>query len=135
MSKTMKILGKVIPNIRVPNIGDFIRIMCALINKFRPLIESSSESASLFAQKMLERSKLPNQLMSYLEQKSIFNKRSVLSNLCHLELKYFPTFNLTDCVRLLLVYTSFFKLQILPENISARRETTFFPQSMINHIF
>ena len=45
---------------------------------------------------MLEKSKLPNQLMLYLEQKSLFNKRSVLSNLSQLELTDFPTLNLTE---------------------------------------
>ena len=95
-AKQWKMLDKVVPNILVPNIGDFVRIVCALIKKFRPPIVSSSESASLLAQKMLERSKLPNQLMLYLEQKSLFNKRSVLSNLCQLELNDFPMLNLTE---------------------------------------
>ena len=95
-AKQWKMLDKVVPNILVPNIGDFVRIVCALINKFRPPIVSSSESASLVAQKMLEKSKLPNQLMLYLEQNSLFNKRSVLSNLSQLELTDFPTINLTE---------------------------------------
>ena len=95
-AKQWKMLDKVVPNILVPNIGDFVRIVCALINKFRPPIVSSSESASLVAQKMLQKSKLPNQLLLYLEQKSLLNKRSVLSNLSQLELTDFPTLNLTE---------------------------------------
>ena len=95
-AKQWKMLDKVVPNILVPNIGDFVRIVCALINTFRPPIVSSSESASLVAQKMLEKSKFPNQLMLYVEQKSLFNKRSVLSNLSQLELTDFPMLDLTE---------------------------------------
>ena len=65
-------------------------------DKFRPTIVSSSESTSLVAQKMLEKSKLQNQLMLNLEQKSLFNKRSVLSDLSQLELTDFPMLNLTE---------------------------------------
>ena len=42
--KQRKMCEKVVPNVLVPNIGDFVRIVCALINKFRPSIMSSGAS-------------------------------------------------------------------------------------------
>ena len=89
-------LEKVVPNVLVPNIGDFVRIVCALINKFRPPIVHSGEYASLIAQKMLEKAKLPNQLLIYLERKCLLNKWSVFTDHCQFELDDFPTLNITE---------------------------------------
>ena len=95
-------LEKVLPNVLVPNIGDFVRIVCVLINKFCPPIVNSGEYASLVAQKTLEKAKLPNQLLIYLEGKCLLNKRSVFTDLCQFELDDFPTLNITSLTEITL---------------------------------
>lgn len=68
--KHWKMLEKVVPNILVPCIGDFVRIICTVINKFRPPLATSDEKSIQVANVMLDKSKRPNDLMLmlYLEE-------------------------------------------------------------------
>ena len=40
--KTWKYLDKVLPNTQIPYIGDYVRIISALCNKFRPAISTGN---------------------------------------------------------------------------------------------
>jgi len=61
--KTWKMLAHVIPNSQIPYINDFVRIVAALCNAYRPpRVEASSPDDEIIAQRMLARSRKTNDL-------------------------------------------------------------------------
>lgn len=71
--KQWRLLDKVVPNKLLPQIGDFVRIVCALCNKFRPCLGSMDPESSEIATKMLEKADMPNTVQTLVEEKQPFD--------------------------------------------------------------
>ena len=65
--KQWKALSNVMPNSQIPYIGDYVRIICATCNAFKPPLLQTSEEDDIVAKRMLALSKLPNQLKQQVE--------------------------------------------------------------------
>ena len=65
--KQWKALSNVMPNSQIPYIGDYVRIICATCNAFKPPLFQTSEEDDIVAKRMLALSKLPNQLKQQVE--------------------------------------------------------------------
>lgn len=78
-------LNKVIPNTLKPSIGDFVRIICALCNRFRSTFSPTGDSDTL-------------DQLQYLQENELINKRIVLTDLkdCDHILDNFPKLSLDD---------------------------------------
>lgn len=50
--ETWKYLGKQLPNSQIPCIGDFVRIVSAICNKYRPISKGNEEKDLCMASKM-----------------------------------------------------------------------------------
>lgn len=77
--KQWKLLDKVVPNKRLPQKGDFVRIVCALCNKFRPCLGSMDPESSEIATKMLEKADMPNTVQTLVEENNLLTRRAVYS--------------------------------------------------------
>jgi len=51
--KRWKALGQVMPNSQIPLIGDFVRIVCAICNAFRPPRVKKNDEQEIVAERML----------------------------------------------------------------------------------
>lgn len=98
--KQLRMLNKVIPNTLIPSIGDFVRIICALCNRFRSTFSPTENSDTLdqLTLTMLQKSKEPNRLLQYLQENELLNKRTVYTELkdCDHILHNFPKLSLDD---------------------------------------
>jgi len=75
--KTWKALSDVFPNSQIPYISDYVRIVCALCNAFRPPRIYDNHDNDLIAQRMLQLVSKPNCLQERAE-KEAWTKRKVL---------------------------------------------------------
>ena len=92
--KQWKFLEKVIPNSYVPHIGDFVRIVCALVNCFRPPLIGDFGNDELATQ-MLEKAKKGNHVKDYVEENNLSRKVSMYSPVDgSTELSNFPRMSL-----------------------------------------
>jgi len=57
--KRWKALGQVMPNSQIPLIGDFVRIVCAICNAFRPLRVKKNDEQEIVAKRSLDLWKNP----------------------------------------------------------------------------
>lgn len=91
--KTWKYLDKVLPTSQVPFIGDFVRIVCAISNKyFQPLnATKDTEEDMLTAARMRERLSKTNELQKYVEENNL-ERRSITkwANVDDCEITSFP---------------------------------------------
>ncbi|XP_062618934.1 uncharacterized protein LOC134280537 [Saccostrea cucullata] len=74
--KTWNYLDRTIPNSQIPHIGDYVRIISAICNKFRPDVSTGLESDLSTAAKMRFLSKEVNVLKEYVETNGL-DKRQV----------------------------------------------------------
>lgn len=75
--KTWKYLGQVLPNSQIPVIGDVVKIVCAICNKYRaPLSYGEVESDDILGCKMMYLAKQINQLQEHIENSNIAARRS-----------------------------------------------------------
>jgi hypothetical protein len=94
--KQWKFIDKVVPNTLIPSIGDLVRIKCSICNKFcDPLAQiTNHEQSTNLIQKMLNLSRNPNSLKTYLEKKNLLKKkkkkRSIYKLLNESEINDFP---------------------------------------------
>lgn len=59
-------MGKTLPNVQIPYIGDYLRIVCGLCNKYRPPINSGTFVDDIaMASKMILLSKETNELQQF----------------------------------------------------------------------
>ncbi|GFU54550.1 DDE Tnp4 domain-containing protein [Trichonephila clavipes] len=47
-------LNNIIPNVLIPYIGDYVKIVCAILNAFRPAKLNNIEDDNVVAQRMLD---------------------------------------------------------------------------------
>ena len=72
-------MSGVVSNTQVPFIGDYVKIVASLINKYRPPLISNQETDSEIAKQMIEKSKIT---INPLQQKySLFTGRQATSNM------------------------------------------------------
>ena len=70
--KRWEFLGKTLPNHHIPYIGDYVRIIAAICNKYRPPLKTDDADDEEIAKKMLERAKLKrNPLKALVERMGI----------------------------------------------------------------
>jgi len=72
-------LATVLPCSQVPYIGDFVRIVCALCNKYLPPLSSPSqaEADERVAQQMLQLAARGNELQAYVQERGLERKLKV----------------------------------------------------------
>ncbi|XP_033730151.1 uncharacterized protein LOC117319467 [Pecten maximus] len=76
--KTWKYLDRILPNSQIPYIGDMVRIVCAICNKYRSdLSTGDAQSDQLLGAKMLFLSKQVNILQNRIEEGGFASKRSI----------------------------------------------------------
>nr|XP_018915633.1 PREDICTED: uncharacterized protein LOC109043056 [Bemisia tabaci] len=88
--KTFKALGHVMPNSQIPFIGDYVRIVCSIINAFRPPRILDSHDAHTKAQRMLALSKRGNELQAQVIRENWSQKRVIWKKMDARELEDFP---------------------------------------------
>ncbi|XP_062619706.1 uncharacterized protein LOC134281247 [Saccostrea cucullata] len=73
--KRWKYLNHVIPNTQIPFIGDYVRIVCALCNRFTSVLSSgNAEEDQAMTLKMLHLSKRTNELQEFVESNGLSNR-------------------------------------------------------------
>lgn len=77
--KQWRLLDKVVPNKLLPQIGNYVRIVCALCNKFKPCLGSMDPESSEIATKMLEKADMPNTVQTLVEENNLLTRRAVYS--------------------------------------------------------
>ncbi|XP_056002470.1 uncharacterized protein LOC125653135 [Ostrea edulis] len=75
--KQWKYLEKTLPNTQIPFIGDYVRIVDALCNKYRPPLCNASDHDQSLAAKMLYLSKNVNSLLRRVDEEGL-DRRSML---------------------------------------------------------
>ncbi|XP_062607931.1 uncharacterized protein LOC134269743 [Saccostrea cucullata] len=95
--KQWRLLDKVIPNKLLPQVGDFVRIVCALCNCFRPCLGSMDPETESVAIKMLERSQESNEVQVLVQENKLLTRCAVYSAIdASSELADFPVLSLDD---------------------------------------
>lgn len=96
--KQWRLLDKVVPNKLLPQRGDFVRIVFALCNKFRPCLGSMDPESSEIATKMLEKADMPNTVQTLVEENNLLTRRAVYSAIeaSSDQLDNFPVLSLDD---------------------------------------
>lgn len=88
--KRWKYLDRVLPNSQVPYIGDYLRIICAVCNKYLPALSKSSESDEIEAQHMLQLASNSNSLQQQIISRGLEKSRAVWKTVTETELDDFP---------------------------------------------
>lgn len=66
--KTWKYFDKVVPNVDILNLKEYLRIVCAICNKFKPPLITSVDEHCDIARRMLEKVCQPNYLQEKVNQ-------------------------------------------------------------------
>ncbi|XP_060604358.1 uncharacterized protein LOC132757169 [Ruditapes philippinarum] len=92
--KSWKYFNHVLPTNQIPYIGDYIRIVCAICNKyFKPLCNADSDDDSRLASKMRALSSNANILKSYVEDNNLERRSALWKPVDDSSLQSFPRFN------------------------------------------
>ncbi|XP_062619312.1 uncharacterized protein LOC134280876 [Saccostrea cucullata] len=91
--KRWKYLSHTLPTNQIPFIGDYVKIVCALNNKYFPELSTcvSQEEDEAQAAKMLYLAKQGNTLQEYVEKNNLGRKSAIWKNASEINLKNFPT--------------------------------------------
>ncbi|KAK3095980.1 hypothetical protein FSP39_021599 [Pinctada imbricata] len=91
--KMWKYLAKTLPTNQVPNIGDYVRIVCALSNKYFPPLNPTldHEADESEAAKMLHLSRKVNELKNYVEENGLVRKTAKWKRVNDDDIDDFPT--------------------------------------------
>lgn len=100
--KTWKTLDQVFPNSQIPYIGDYVRIVCALCNAFRPPRVKDKPEDETIANRMLQLASQPNHLQQLVEREGWARKRVIWEALSDDFLSDFPKFTLQELTSLTL---------------------------------
>lgn len=92
--KRFKYLDNVMPNSQIPFIGDFVRIVCSISNKYFPPLSSTDQSESdvAMAAKMVRLLERENELQKKVEKTGLDRKQTVWKNVDEEDI-YFPVLN------------------------------------------
>ncbi|XP_071181323.1 uncharacterized protein [Mytilus edulis] len=75
--KQWRFFDKVVSNHYIPFIGELLRLVCALCNKYRPAIASSNADDIKIAEAMLDKSKKGNLVQAIVENEGLITKRVI----------------------------------------------------------
>lgn len=91
--KRWKYLSHTLPTNQIPYIGDYVKIVCALSNKYFPELNTclSRDDDEAQAAKMLYLSKQGNTLKEYVEQNNLHRKTAPWKAASEINLNNFPT--------------------------------------------
>lgn len=112
LMKTWLILSNVLPNTQIRYAGDYVRIICAMCNAFRPPRIAQSYEAQLRAERMLALATQPNHLQELIEQRKWDKKRVIYATA--MEVTFHNCNCKTGCVH-------------LPSTIFLHRRMVYFP--------
>ncbi|XP_062568569.1 uncharacterized protein LOC134230745 [Saccostrea cucullata] len=73
--KTWRYLARQLPNSQIPYVGDYVRIISAICNKYRPPLSSGKENDFQIATKMRYLSTQTNRLQAEVESENLVKKR------------------------------------------------------------
>ncbi|XP_053380497.1 uncharacterized protein LOC123526886 [Mercenaria mercenaria] len=90
--KQWRFFDKVVPNVLLLRIGDFTRIVCAIMNKYYCPLASFSRNTEELARQMLERSQQSNRVLQYLQSNNLLNKRSCFAKVDASSLSFLSEF-------------------------------------------
>ena len=76
-------LDKVVPNRLVKYIGDFVKIVCAILNWIRPRALSIDTASNEIANEILRKANMDNELKMYLEQNNLIKEKQLQPNWKH----------------------------------------------------
>lgn len=108
--KTWKFLRNTMSNHHIPFIGDYVRIVCALCNAFRPARVSDTSKDSLKAEKMLEKINKKNELEDFIKDNNLVSKRVCWDDITAESVTDFPKYSLNDLQSITLgTYQVYFK--------------------------
>lgn len=94
--KNWKIFKNTLSNNHIPVIGDYIRIVCALCNAFRPSRVLDTSSDSLKAERMLQKLSEINFLETEIKERNLINKRVCWKVVNPESIQDFPKYNKKD---------------------------------------
>ncbi|GFX22536.1 DDE Tnp4 domain-containing protein [Trichonephila clavipes] len=75
--KKWRALNNIIPNVQIPYIGDYVKIVFAILNAFHPARINNSEDDNVIAQRMLDLVKKSNYLQQTVEENGWTRKRAI----------------------------------------------------------
>lgn len=94
--KNWKTLGQVFPNKQIPNIGDYVRIVCALCNAFKaPCVFDKSNDVSK-AKAMKEQLHEKNKLQELIEAERLSTRRIIYEPVTAESITDFPKLSMED---------------------------------------
>lgn len=90
--KQWKYLDHILPTNQIPHIGEFIRIICAISNRYCPPLNASknSEEERQLAEKMLRSASVSNSLKYYVEANNLDRRNASWSSVSESDLNNFP---------------------------------------------
>ncbi|XP_062608957.1 uncharacterized protein LOC134270728 [Saccostrea cucullata] len=91
--KHFRFFDKIVPNSMIPSIGDLVKIICGLLNKYKGALLHHPEDDEV-AKKMLERSLMENPLKLFVEENNLARRRSAYRKLDGESLQDFPRLSL-----------------------------------------
>ena len=94
--KHWRLLDKVIHNHYVTSIGDFVRIVCAICNDFRPPLSHPDPRGSELAEQMLKKSQEMNRIKTVVEEENLLRKKTIYKDVCSFDITEFPVLSLDD---------------------------------------
>ncbi|CAC5381698.1 unnamed protein product [Mytilus coruscus] len=92
--KQWKFLDEVVANHYVPHIGDFVRIVFALVNSFRPPLINDFGNDDI-GKEMIEKAQLDNRVKTYVKENNLLRRKTVYKEVDGAtELDMFPRISL-----------------------------------------
>jgi hypothetical protein len=78
--KQWKFLDKGVPNKLVKYIGDFVKIVCPILNCFRPRTLSIDPASNEIANEIIRKANMDNDMKMYLEQNNLIKEKQLKPN-------------------------------------------------------
>ena len=85
-------MDRILPNSQIPFIGDYVRIVCAILNKYMTPINATKDSEEdlVTASRMLERVAKTNELQQFIEENNLERRSAKWESVDECQLSDFP---------------------------------------------
>ena len=93
LKSIFKIFKNTFPNALVPRLGQFLRIACALINRYHPTINPQTDTPER-AEQMLARAQQPNMVQQRVENEGLFRRHGHWNTVADQDIPDFPVLDL-----------------------------------------
>jgi len=126
--KQWKMFSQVMPNSQIPFIGDYVRIVAAICNAYRPpRVSATCHDDAIIADRMLALSKKENKLQKMVDNNGWARKRVIWENIVATSLVDFPRLTMNDLQRITIgVYQLISKQHLISENTLTMKGITCF---------